>query len=94
VDRPAVARAGDLWQLGPHRLFCGDAREARSLDWPIDSEKAQVGFLDVDTAIRRWQDFTGKPAIHAETGMTFAELERSLAPVLSPSEDDEGADHG
>jgi hypothetical protein len=25
VDRPAVAQAGDLWQLGPHGLFCGDA---------------------------------------------------------------------
>ena len=29
--------------------------------------------LYVDTAIRRWQAFTGKPAVHAETGMTFAE---------------------
>ncbi|MDH4414776.1 MAG: site-specific DNA-methyltransferase [Rhizobium sp.] len=23
---PAVSRAGDLWELGPHRLLCGDAR--------------------------------------------------------------------
>jgi DNA modification methylase len=28
----------------------------------------------VDVAIRRWQDFTGKDAVHAETGHTFAQL--------------------
>ena len=25
---PAVTRPGDLWQLGPHRILCGDARDA------------------------------------------------------------------
>src|ERR1700687_5250380 len=24
---PAVCRAGDLWQLGPHRIYCGNALE-------------------------------------------------------------------
>ena len=28
----------------------------------------------VQTAIRRWQDFTGEAAIHAETGLTFHEF--------------------
>jgi ParB-like chromosome segregation protein Spo0J len=95
VDRPAVARAGDVWKLGPHRLLCGDAREARSFERLIDSEKAQVGFTDVDAVIRRWQDFTGKAAIHAATEMTFAEVERLLAPVRNhpSSENDEEADH-
>jgi DNA modification methylase len=31
--------------------------------------------LYVDTAIRRWQTFTGKWAIHADTGASFAERE-------------------
>ena len=30
--------------------------------------------LYVDTAIRRWQDFTGKSAVHLETGKTYREL--------------------
>ena len=30
----------------------------------------------VDTAVRRFQDVTGEPAIHAETGLSFAETER------------------
>ena len=25
---PAVTRPGDLWQLGRHRILCGDARDA------------------------------------------------------------------
>jgi DNA modification methylase len=46
VDRPAVAQAGDLWQLGPHGLFCGDARDARSFERLMGAEKAQIGFAD------------------------------------------------
>lgn len=29
----------------------------------------------IDASIRRWQEMTGKQAVHAETGMTFAEYE-------------------
>jgi len=39
--------------------------------------------LYIDTAIRRWQAFTGKSAIHAETGIRFAEAERSPSPVVN-----------
>jgi hypothetical protein len=28
----------------------------------------------VDVIIKRWQDFTGKSAMHAETGKTFNEI--------------------
>jgi DNA modification methylase len=28
----------------------------------------------VDVAVKRWQDFTGEQAVHAETGKTFAEM--------------------
>lgn len=33
--------------------------------------------LYVDTAIRRWQTWTGQEAVHTESGKTFAELEAS-----------------
>lgn len=33
----------------------------------------------VDTAIRRWQEETGEPARHAESGLSFAEIEASRA---------------
>ena len=30
VKRPAVSEPSDLWRLGKHRLYCGDARAAES----------------------------------------------------------------
>jgi DNA modification methylase len=35
----------------------------------------EIDPLYVDTAIRRWQRYTGAEAIHAETGKHFEELE-------------------
>jgi hypothetical protein len=29
----------------------------------------------VDVAIKRWQDFTGQKAVHAETGLTFEQMD-------------------
>ncbi len=29
----------------------------------------------VDVAVRRWQAYTGKPAVQADTGLTFEEVE-------------------
>jgi ParB-like chromosome segregation protein Spo0J len=34
-----VSRPGDLWQLGPHRLLCGDAREPANLDRLMGGEQ-------------------------------------------------------
>ncbi|MCH7910395.1 MAG: DNA modification methylase, partial [Candidatus Hydrogenedentes bacterium] len=32
----------------------------------------------VETAIRRWQDYTGEEAVHAETGRTFDQMRKTL----------------
>jgi DNA modification methylase len=45
----------------------------------------------IDTAIRRWQDFTGGTATHVETGLTFAEMAERRSDN-APTE--EGASHG
>jgi DNA modification methylase len=41
----------------------------------------------VDVAVKRWQAFSGKDAIHAETGLTFDELalERTAATAADPA---------
>jgi DNA modification methylase len=42
--------------------------------------------LYVDVAIRRWQDATGNPARHSDSGLTFSELEEARA---TPTDDDD-----
>src|SRR6266478_9458496 len=43
---PAVTQAGDLWLLGPHRVFCGNALEGASYDNLLDGAKASLIFTD------------------------------------------------
>jgi DNA modification methylase len=41
-----VTRPDDLWLLGEHRLFCGDALRAQSYDRVLGTEKAEMMFAD------------------------------------------------
>lgn len=41
-----VSRPGDLWVLGPHRLFCGSALEAESYARLMAGEPAAMAFTD------------------------------------------------
>jgi DNA modification methylase len=42
----AVTISGDLWQLGPHRLLCADARDGDAVRRLMASETAQMVFTD------------------------------------------------
>jgi DNA modification methylase len=41
-----VARAGDLWILGDHRLLCGNALDADSYDQLLGTDRADMMFAD------------------------------------------------
>jgi hypothetical protein len=43
---PARCRPGDVWQLGPHRLICGDARDRQTISDLMDGELAEMAFTD------------------------------------------------
>jgi len=43
---PAVTRLGDLWQLGRHRLLCGDARDANDYRLLMGGSSADLVFTD------------------------------------------------
>ncbi|WP_218037627.1 site-specific DNA-methyltransferase [Reyranella soli] len=45
-DRPAVSAPGDLWQLGKHLLFCGNALEPASYQKLMSEDRAQMVFTD------------------------------------------------
>jgi DNA modification methylase len=46
TDTHAVTRPGDLWQLGPHLLLCGDARDAAAYVQLLGDAKAGFVFTD------------------------------------------------
>ena len=41
-----VSRRGDLWQLGRHRLLCGDAQEVTDFARLLGNERADLVFTD------------------------------------------------
>ncbi|MBD3754696.1 MAG: ParB N-terminal domain-containing protein [Gammaproteobacteria bacterium] len=43
---PAITQAGDIWQIGPHRLICGDALEPDTYDRLMDGAGADMVFTD------------------------------------------------
>jgi DNA modification methylase len=46
VPRTPVTKAGDLWELGPHRLLCGDARSAIDVQRALGVEAATMVITD------------------------------------------------
>ncbi|MBA3512329.1 DNA methyltransferase [Sphingomonas sp.] len=42
----AVSRIGDLWHIGPHRLYCGDSRKVESFEALLGDERATLVFGD------------------------------------------------
>ncbi|CAN5409960.1 DNA modification methylase [soil metagenome] len=45
-DAAPIARVGDLWQIGKHRVLCGDARDLASYERLLQGERAQLIFTD------------------------------------------------
>src|SRR5271167_1510973 len=73
---PTVARAGEWWLLGRHRVGCGNLSDA--VDAMLAGEENVVVVLAanppaVDAIIRRWQTLTGDTARHAASSRGFSE---------------------
>lgn len=43
---PPMSKPGDLWILGQHRLICGDATDAKTIERLMDGEKAAMVHTD------------------------------------------------
>lgn len=43
---PPVSRPGDIWQIGPHRLVCGDATDGEVYGRLLGEERAGMVFVD------------------------------------------------
>ena len=45
-DSEPIAKLGDIWQLGRHRLMCGDSLEQDDIDKLLDGAKCELTFTD------------------------------------------------
>lgn len=46
LPKESKAKRGDIYQLGKHRLMCGDATKIEDVEKLMDNEKAQMCFTD------------------------------------------------
>ena len=45
-DAEPIAKLGDIWQLGRHRLMCGDSTDKATVELLMDGKKADMVFTD------------------------------------------------
>ncbi len=77
LDQPSVTQPGQLWQLGAHRILCGDARDPAMLERLMDGGKAAMAFLDPPYNVRV-RDIVGRGRVqHTEFAMASGEMSQS-----------------
>ena len=75
VDGPAVTQLGDLWLLGNHRLYCGNAQEAESFEQLMDAQSAGMVITDPPYNVKVQGHVGGKGKIkHQEFAMASGEM--------------------
>lgn len=75
IEGPAVTRLGDVWQVGPHRLICGDSTAPETYDRLLAGETAQLVFTDPPYNVKIDGHVTGLGAVtHREFAMASGEM--------------------
>jgi DNA modification methylase len=75
AEGPPVSRLGDLWRLGPHRLFCGNALDSGAYEALLAGEKASAVFTDPPYNVRVNGHVSGKGAKkHREFPMASGDM--------------------
>jgi len=75
---PAITRLGDIWQIGPHRLICGDSTKADTYARLLDGERAQMIFTDPPYNVKIDGHVSGLGSVkHREFAMASGEMSTS-----------------
>jgi DNA modification methylase len=78
VSSKPVSQAGDLWNIGHHRLICGDARSPVDFNALMAGEKADLVFTDPPYNVRIDGNVGGLGAIkHREFAFASGEMTES-----------------
>src|ERR671912_1883511 len=75
AEAPVRCRVGDLWQLGPHRLVCGNSLDPQVVATLMAGERAQMVFTDPPYNVPVQGHVGGSGAIqHREFAMASGEM--------------------
>ena len=55
-DAEPIAKLGDIWQLGRHRLMCGDSTDKATVELLMDGKKADMVFTDPPYGMKKEAD--------------------------------------
>ena len=78
VESAAVTRMGDVWQLGRHRLVCGDARDPQAYAALLEDETVDLVFTDPPYNVKIDGNVCGKGSItHREFAFASGEMSTS-----------------
>ena len=78
VEAPLRCHRGDIWQLGPHLLICGDARDPDTVAALMGVEQAQMVFTDPPYNVRIDGNVGGLGSIrHREFAMASGEMTKT-----------------
>jgi DNA modification methylase len=69
-----ITRSGDLWRLEPHRLICGDARDAAVYARLMAGEQAQMVFTDAPYNVPIAGHVLSRGAQHREFAFASGEM--------------------
>lgn len=61
---PNITKLGDLWELGEHRLLCGDSTEEDDINRLMDGNKADMVFTDPPYGMSLDTDYSGMVGWH------------------------------
>ena len=73
-----ITQPGDLWQLGEHRVLCGDATQRVDIDCLMSGVKAQMVFTDppynvrYDQCCRNQVEKRSRPILNDDLGANYA----------------------
>ncbi len=78
VSGTPVSRHGDIWQLGRHRLLCGDARSALDFEALMDGARADLVFTDPPYNVKIDGNVCGLGTVrHREFAFASGEMSRA-----------------
>ncbi len=86
LKKPVMTKAGDLWQLGEHRLLCGDSTKAESYELLMAGKQANLVITDPPYNVN-YQGSAGKikndnmkdDAFYQFLLAAFTNMEKSMA---------------